>query len=424
MPTQLTNEARAKGKVVISNSCRLALAICILGGISSASAQTTHNLTIRRHSSIALSNSQADTILTDASQVLQVDDDGTPGTDDLSCSVTLARDGDVTPFSNVTAPAAINSQTDLDTVHAESSFVKVVDSITFCGAPGSYAGCAHRPGRSMIVVRMSNYLGIVWAHEFGHTTGLPHRTGQYPLMTDRPLAGDQRRVNQAECNSFIAGPPAIAPAAPESIARTEDQPVGSLFELVQAVIVDKVPYSYIARHDPAELPAILPLLFDLSAQQSWPTIATLIGILGDRALSSSLMDFIDADFLGANSSAMVRAKSSALISLGYMLNRTEDPQILAYLHASSQARTWLRAGAWVGRTADVRQNRVDDFREIALMALALSGHSQAVPILRSAANTLSSRKSAERNRAFVEDLIRTHSLVGQRGLAAYYAESP
>jgi hypothetical protein len=56
---------------------------------------TTRQLTISRHNTAALTNAEADSILNDASTVLQVSD----GPDDVACPVALVRSGDVGVFN-------------------------------------------------------------------------------------------------------------------------------------------------------------------------------------------------------------------------------------------------------------------------------------------------------------------------------------
>ncbi|MGY0833815.1 hypothetical protein [Azospirillum argentinense] len=389
---------------------------------SMAVAQATHALTIRRHSSLSLSDTDADSILRGASRVLQDDDDFAPGTDDVSCNVNLVRSGSVGLFAT-TAPAIIGTPADWDAVNAEASFVKVVTSISFCGKAGIYAGCAMQPGRSMVVVRGGNFRDIVWAHEFGHTTGLPHRSGQFPLMTDRPLAGDQKRVTPAECNSFIKGPPATAVAAVDQGIRGNAQavqdnpPAPSLQDLVRAAFVDRVPYSLIARYDPAEAQALVSMLYDFSEQENWANIATALGILGGAETGKILIDFVGSELLGANPTTILRSKIAALIAMGYLLNRSGDREILQYLTARTQPATWETASAWIGRTAETRQAHIVGLSEAAMTALALSGRAEALSLMQALPALVG---QSERSTQLMKHLTEIHSRVQAQGLTAYY----
>jgi hypothetical protein len=175
-----------------------AILLLTLTGISS-NAQTTHQLTIRRHSTVTFSDTQADTFLSVATNALKTDDDGTPGVQDRACDVTLSRSGNIGLLAR--APASINSEADFDAVSTESSFVKVVELIAWCGGTvgGSFSGCSNPRSRNMVVSRsLANEL--TWAHEFGHTTGLPDTRVPKAIMYFQS-SNDKRYVNDTECNS-------------------------------------------------------------------------------------------------------------------------------------------------------------------------------------------------------------------------------
>jgi hypothetical protein len=113
--------------------------------------------------------------------------------------------------------------------------VKVVDQIRHCVGPRPYAGyqgCAYpNDFRSFIVVHPSRHLNqgypahLLWAHEFGHLTGLQHRDGPLALMTRCPLkvmfskVPDNRvQVTRDECRCLMSGPGACPlPEAPPGI---------------------------------------------------------------------------------------------------------------------------------------------------------------------------------------------------------------
>lgn len=137
--------------------------------------------------------------------------------------------------------ANIEDADGLEAVHSVPADVKVVESITFC-APGvkptGYAGCAWRPAGSdgsekqrTVIVARSKFLPMlgpavgaaIWAHEFGHTTGLVHRyqrddvSGDSAnLMTPCDLGVLSQPINNDECAQFRAGrmPPPYPPLGP------------------------------------------------------------------------------------------------------------------------------------------------------------------------------------------------------------------
>ena len=157
-------------------------------------------LTVRRHITSSLTDAEADAILLNATTVLKTAT--VPG--DVACCVEFDRGGPVTTFT--TGTGSINSGADFSAVIALPGYVKVVNTINWCGGliPG-IIGCAPIPGNSFVVVRVTPILeGILWAHEYGHTKGLGHRNDTTAVMN--PFIGlTEVGVNSAECSAFLAG---------------------------------------------------------------------------------------------------------------------------------------------------------------------------------------------------------------------------
>gem|GEM_PF-2173315 len=82
--------------------------------------------------------------------------------------------------------------------------VHVVRLIQYCGGGGgNIIGCAWAPGNGMAVVRQTD-LGsesVLWIHEYGHNTRLPHSldAGAIMFATD---SGANNGLSQQECNSY------------------------------------------------------------------------------------------------------------------------------------------------------------------------------------------------------------------------------
>jgi hypothetical protein len=155
------------------------------------------NIEPRRYTTATLSNADVDDILESASNTLQTNN----GSGDVSCDVIFQRDGSVTTFS--TGDGSVDSQAEFDALIALAGDAKVVNQINWCGVIAfGIVGCAPVPGSSFVAVRGSttHQEGIIWAHEHGHTQGLPHRTGDVVMKSS--LAGRNTRVNSTECNAY------------------------------------------------------------------------------------------------------------------------------------------------------------------------------------------------------------------------------
>jgi hypothetical protein len=197
------------------------LSVALLMLIDEANAQSAYSVSVSRHASVpALSKKQVRSILKDASKMLQKNFVSN-GDTDVACDVTFTLKGPVRTFGSVgTSPNIVDEQ-HRDAVHKVDTdvagvdfHVKVVKEIKFCrpGLNGSFNGCAFPiEFRSIIVVPPSKNFPyhILWAHEFGHLTGLGHRHSKCAMMTScdvAELASVTRvRVNERECSCLRGG---------------------------------------------------------------------------------------------------------------------------------------------------------------------------------------------------------------------------
>lgn len=167
-------------------------------------AQTLHPLTVSVHEDLRglFTRAKVTAALAGASRLLQRRN---------RCDVGFKLDGKISHFRGT--PADITNETQLESVHGVAADVKVVSTITFCKTDGSFFGCAWRPyGRPKTMIIALNKPGatilrhIVWAHEFGHTTGLPHRTDdERALMWPCGLDVSRFKITPRECGCFVAG---------------------------------------------------------------------------------------------------------------------------------------------------------------------------------------------------------------------------
>jgi len=145
------------------------------------------------------------------------------GTSDLlnKCNVRFTLKGSVKTFSSAPAIIRDGSASDRDAVYAVDADVKVVHEINFChpGLPKPFNGCSFpfEMGRnSMIVTHIragsDELRSILWAHEFGHRTGLQHRPQPEAIMSGCGLEGFQDDVTDDECRCYFSGPGTCPPA--------------------------------------------------------------------------------------------------------------------------------------------------------------------------------------------------------------------
>ena len=179
-------------------------ALLIWAGL--ASAQSTYPLKVSHHRSVEVSTRAIDKILANASRMLKKAPGHVDSTDNVACRVTFRREGTLSVFASRHTPAVINTEADVDAVHSEPSDIKVVEAINFCKCmTGRFAGCSWPIERRSIIVTPGRLRHLVWAHEFGHLTGLKHRSEPLALMTICPLTADQVQVSRQECDCLLSG---------------------------------------------------------------------------------------------------------------------------------------------------------------------------------------------------------------------------
>ncbi len=125
---------------------------------------------------------------------------------DVACCNRLARKGTGGTFGTMGDGLDIvdNLSEQIDVQLVSTARAKVVRIINFCGAPGSnIIGCSGVSGNFMMLVRKTNLTSeaILWAHEYGHNTGLNHNAGsQYIMYASN--TGANNALNATECDKL------------------------------------------------------------------------------------------------------------------------------------------------------------------------------------------------------------------------------
>ena len=381
-------------------------------------------LRISRFTTTNLSNTEADIILDDATAILQKVD----GANDVACDVTMARKGAVTEFD--AGDGSIDSEQEFYDIIALPGEVKVVNQINWCGGlKPAVVGCAPRPGDSLVVKRTTQE-GIVWAHEFGHNQGLAHRSFPvYALMNgiSNPL---NRRINEDECQAFRADDTALFSGATvmsqlDEDSHHRDAQLLDVEDFVRQFFIQGIPYDQARQYDASAIPTLLEMLNDAAEEAYWTNIVVVLSIIGDDSAVEPLISFIEA---GGEVEPLTPehydAKTSAIMSLGYLINKSGNQQALDYLKKSLAPQDWsARDVKGLAPFQESIAERNADFSKHAILGLSLSGHPEAAKALRSMQQPA---KNAAQGafQAQVVDLVfnalKENQKIANQGLADYY----
>ncbi|SFJ38681.1 HEAT repeat domain-containing protein [Jannaschia pohangensis] len=354
-------------------------------------------LTVSRHEDTTLTNADVDRIFADASAVLQADDGG----GDVACPVRLRRNGDVGVFT--TGDGSLDTSAELQAVFALAGNIKVVDDVNFCagGFNSSFIGCGQTPGSSFITERFTASLeGILWGHEFGHNTGLPHNSSSNFVMFGS-IGSSRIRVTNAECNSLLAraGSPATgaltgALALPQAddvirLERVGDftpgaVPIQPIKDFVTQIYFEGLPLDVAASYGPDVVPELVEMLADPSLVTYHENIALTLGLIGSPLAAEPLQAYVSRG--GVDDGDLRRAEKGivgAVIGLGYLAGQTSDPELVQFLidlaeptelRSETAARLATKAG---GSVAEAN----DDVARYAIISLGFTGQPEASAFL-------------------------------------------
>ncbi|HTE42733.1 MAG TPA: hypothetical protein VK629_18070 [Steroidobacteraceae bacterium] len=283
----------------------LAIVVCsfVVSKNNTTQAQNTalHSLTIRTAPGVTYSAANADTTFAISSMDTLRDD----GSADWVCDHSFSRDSNVSNFTNPSGwdCATINFDNEMTACKGREGFVKVVSAINICGGQGplpgsSIIGCASNDTQSNTIVVVKSAMesgprGPLVNHEFGHTTGLGHRTNNpRQIMNDTIDASSNKLSWDIECpalrwdyqdpNGPLMRGAGGTPVAPDDASDTEaDEGPVTIEQLARRTIVDSTPYYLADRYSQKDADTLVRLLGDPSYADNKPSIVGFLAIISD-----------------------------------------------------------------------------------------------------------------------------------------------
>ena len=382
-----------------------------------------HSLQVRRFNTSSLTNADADRILGDATTVLQAND----GAGDVACATAFGRTGDVTAFTE--GDGSIDSAAEFNALVALPGQIKIVNQINWCGALiPNVIGCAPVPGNSLAVVRFTPSLeGILLAHEYGHNKGLNHRNDDPNAVMNGTIGATHLRVNASECTAYQVLPATtvgMALAGPPQPGASGASPLMDVRDFVRQAFIHGIPYEEARRYDASAVPVLLAMLQDPMEEDSLANVVVVLGMIGDERAVEPLISFIQSDpGQAAMSPARYRAKTSALMAMGYLVNRTGNQRALSYLQESARPEAWAQRDVkGIAPFQASTSERNVDLSKHAILGLALSGRPEAAQTLRSLqqpGGTDAARSFQAQIGDLVSEALNEYQKMSSQGLAEY-----
>jgi hypothetical protein len=210
---------------------------------------------------------------------------------------------------------------------------------------------------------------------------------------------------------------ACAIFAPVSMAKDVESEYKDIESFVRQVYFHGVDYNAALAFDSANVPALFEMLKNPDEERYWANIAVTICMIASEDSLDELIAFIErvpASRLSPESAQHLNtAQTSALMGLGYLLNRTGSQKALEYLQRRLSPSSW---------TAIPKEHDKRDMSKYAALALGLAGTESAANALiafrdnppNSEARAFLSQESDTLEQALIENRI-----IRQFGMATY-----
>jgi HEAT repeat protein len=192
-------------------------------------------------------------------------------------------------------------------------------------------------------------------------------------------------------------------------------------DFVHQTFIHGVPYEQASEYGPEVVPTLLAMLESPREETYWSNIAVTLGVIGDERALAPLIKFVEQGGPGPLSSSQYAAKTSALMSLGYLINKSKNEVAINYLVGGLQSSSWKDRGiTWRSPFHESTAAQDQQMVSTSIMGLALSGH----PAARAALVTFQ-RESGEKPEftALLDEAIRANDEINRVGLRGYYEKN-
>ncbi len=156
-------------------------------------------------------------------------------------------------------------------------------------------------------------------------------------------------------------------------------------DFVRQVYIEGVPYEDVGRLSAdVAIPVLREMLNNPQEEEYWPNVVVTLGMLGDDRAVEPLVNFIERKEPGKQlSRAQSVAKTSAVMALGYVVNRTGNQRALKYLEEGIYPSAWEKRNLpWASSFFPSGAERNNQLVIMSVLGLGLSGRAEATKVLR------------------------------------------
>ena len=202
-----------------------------------------------------------------------------------------------------------------------------------------------------------------------------------------------------------------------SVSASAQEDIG---DFVRATYIGGIPYDDANAYTPNVVPMLLRMLADENESLHWGNVIVTLCIIGDESVVEPIIAFIERNVEGNVTESQYRAKSSAIMALGYLINKSGNERSLTYLTESVSPALWNQRGIeWRAPFHADDQERNIALSNDAILGLALSGRPEARTVLRN----LQSRESLiGMQEGLISAAVETLDAIAERGLSGYYED--
>jgi hypothetical protein len=195
-------------------------------------------------------------------------------------------------------------------------------------------------------------------------------------------------------------------------------------EFVQIRFFHGVPFDAARSYGAAGVDPLLVLLQNPKFETAWPNAVTTLGMIGDPRATAPLIAFVSSGDTKL-SPDQYRAKTSAVMALGYISNLASDPAALDYLTQGADPVTWQQRTRinWSSPFGGSAQRDARALAEVSILGLALSGKPAAAATLQDIqrrGTDAGASPDARRLGALAGEALREHEKIARLGLQSYY----